>query len=128
MPVIVELIEGGYRVRQWSAGSRVAVKEGTRVGGQLPLTLDRVRVLERVQLERLPQFEEVVLPPSALESLSDRFYIKFTVAVPELRQALRVPLAIHDSLQGGQPGLAGDVANDLGELDIHLFESFLPVQ
>jgi hypothetical protein len=83
-------------------------------------------VVQLVPLEGLPPFEEVILPPVALEGLRDRGLVMVAVAVTELGQAVRIPRAVQEGLEDVQAGFAREVADDLGELASHLCEGFWP--
>jgi hypothetical protein len=59
--------------------------------------------------------------PRALQGLGDVVLIVVAVRIAQLRQVLRVALTGDDGLEDGHAGHPRDLANDLGQLEMHLF-------
>jgi hypothetical protein len=57
--------------------------------------------------------------PVALQSLHDLFLAGLHPAIPIRRQFLGIALPIQNRLQDGLPGHPADVADHVGQLDIH---------
>ena len=113
-----------------SLGKGCPVASG-RQRGQVRLDLAIAGVdlamIELIQLHGLPQREEVLSPPIALERLGDGRLVTAAAGIAESGQAGQITLAAEDGLDDGQAGLAGDVADDLGELEVHQLKGLLHV-
>ncbi len=65
--------------------------------------------------------------PVAVERTGDLRFGRLAALVTMLRQLPRITLATYDVLDDLHPGLAHDVADHLGQLDVHLFQHLLHV-
>jgi len=83
--------------------------------------------VEVEKLEGLAESEEVFGSPIALEGEGDGGLIVLAAVVPELGQAVRIALACQDGAQDPHAGDAGDIADHVMELEVHLFEGLLHV-
>ncbi len=66
-------------------------------------------------------------PPVALQRFPDRLFIGLDAWIAQLGQHGRIALARHDGVQYRQSRQAGDVADDMLELHVHLRERLLHV-
>src|SRR5712691_8205192 len=79
------------------------------------------------ELHSLPELEQVLPAPGALQRAGDRRLVRLTAPVAQLGQHAGVALSREhrpDDRQAGQPG---DVAHHVGQLEIHLLERLLHV-
>ena len=90
------------------------------MGFDLWITLGDLLVIEGIQLDRLASGKQVVGAPGALQRLGDVVLRVVAVRVAQLREALGVTLTREDGFEDGHAGHAGDLTDDLGELEIHL--------
>ena len=84
-------------------------------------------MLELVALQRLLQGEQVLCPPVAIQRLGDGRRVLLAPMIPSLGQLLRVAFPRKDRLDDRQARHAGNVADDVLQLDIHLGEGLLHV-
>ena len=112
------------RLRRWKITIAV-ILETLQLGFNLPVALGNLILIEPVQLQGLGQLEDVLFPPVALQRLGDGRLVGLDPGVAQLRQSSRVPLATHDCLHDVHAGLAGDIADDVVELHVHLGQGFL---
>ncbi len=104
-----------------------AVLELLQLGCNLPVALGNLGVIEPVQFQGLGQLEDVLLPPMPPQRLGEGVLIRFHAWATKLRQLVGVPFAAHNSGDDVQTGLAGDVADHVLELDVHLGQRLLHV-
>ncbi len=78
-------------------------------------------------IQSLLEDEEMFSAPVALEGTGDGVARSFDAMIFEGGQLLGIPLARQNRFQDGQTGHAGQVADDVVELEIHLRERFLQV-
>ena len=113
----------------FAIGSRrlaiAAVLEPLQLGFNLPVALGNLLVIEPVQFQGLGQLEDVLLPPVPLQRLGNRGFVCFHARTTKLRQLSGVPFTVHDGLYNVHPGPAGDVADDVLELHVHLGQRLL---
>ena len=103
------------------------VLEPLQVDFNLPVAPGNLILIEPVQLQGLGQLEDVFLPPVPLQRPGDGVVVRFHARATKLGQLAGVPFAVHDGLDNVHPGLAGDVADDVLELDVHLGQRLLHV-
>ena len=72
----------------------------------------------------LLQPEQQIFPPMPFQALSDLFPGGFDVRVGQSGQALRVALPIQDRLHNLHPRRPTEVAEDIGQLYVHLRQPF----
>lgn len=78
-------------------------------------------------IQSLLKHEEVFGPPVALERTSDGIAGSFDAMIFECGQLLRIAFTREDRFQNGQTGDAGEIADDVVNLEVHLREGFLQV-
>ncbi|PWB78346.1 MAG: hypothetical protein C3F15_01965 [Holophagae bacterium] len=115
-------VEGGGGSDGWGARDFVVVREHLvnlliAVGDQL------VTVVE--QLDRLAQCKQVLVPPVSVESLGERRRIVLAPAISVGCELCGVAFAVEDRPHNPHTSHAGDLADHLPELDVHLGEGFL---
>ena len=113
----------------FTIGSRrfavAAVLKPFQLGFNLPVALGNLILIHPVQLQGLGQLEDMFLPPVPLQRLGDGRLVRLDPIIAQLRQLTRIPLAAHDGLDDVHAGLAGDVADDVLELHVHLGQRLL---
>ena len=112
-------------------GSRRSQRLGLEVGagiqfGELGLDMlvaggDLMLVMEP-SVVGLAEGEEMFWEPVAVETASDDIFGSFDVGIFEGGQGEGIALAGEDGLQDGLAGDAGEIADDVVELNIHLGE------
>ncbi len=78
--------------------------------------------------QRLLQYKEVLFAPGAGEGQGDLIFILVTAQVAEGSEDVGIAFAGDDGADDIQAGLAGDIAEHLRKLEIHLQQGFLHVQ
>ena len=76
--------------------------------------------VEIKQCEGLREDEQMFCTPSASQRQRDFIRILFTTIVPQRGQTTRITLASDNSADNALAGNACDIAQRLGQLDIHL--------
>jgi hypothetical protein len=71
------------------------------------------------------QHKQLILLPVAFQSLCDLLLASLHSAIPIPRHFPGVAFPIQNRLQDGLPGHPGDVADHVGQLDIHLRQRLL---
>ena len=80
-----------------------------------------------VRRQRLAQGEEVLRPVIAHERFGDGLPRRLDAVIAVPRKHGGVPLPGEKSVEDGEAGDPGDVAEDMVELEVHLGEGFLDV-
>jgi len=78
-------------------------------------------------IQGLPDDKEVFGPPVAVEAAGKGIPAGLDAVVFQGRKLLRIALARADGVEDGQPGDAGEIADDVLDLQVHLGECFLEV-
>jgi hypothetical protein len=84
-------------------------------------------VAELVGGQRLPQREQVSGAPGAVQRPGDRVLVLLAAAVTQLGQLGRLALAGRDRPEDAQPGHAGEVRDDVLQMDVPLGQGLLQV-
>ncbi|MCY1241853.1 hypothetical protein D3C84_915260 [compost metagenome] len=72
---------------------------------------------------------QMLAPPIALKTPSDSLLACLDAAVGQFSQLHRVPFTCADGSQNLHAGYAGNITDDIGQLDVHLAHGLLhPVQ
>ena len=74
------------------------------------------------QLVTLAQGEEVFLPPVALQTFGEDFARGLDAVIFQTGQRHRIAFTPEDRFQNGQPRHAGEIADHVLELNVHLRE------
>ena len=134
-------VQGGTRVKGRSVGLLLGVSSGKQLTGWLrgvcpkPLQ-DRLDahvarshlvLVDVIKLQRLGQGEDVFLTGVADQGLLDRLQRCAAARVAMGGQHLRISLARHDGPDDPHPSCAGDVRDDMVELQVHLRQRLLHV-
>ncbi|MCY1306521.1 hypothetical protein D9M70_563850 [compost metagenome] len=83
-------------------------------------------LLEKViTLNFLSQGVQMFHAPVAMQATSNRFLIRLDASISKSRQLLWVALTFNNRPEDLHAGHASDIADDVGELDIHLAQRFL---
>jgi len=128
-----QAIEGGTRIEagvvrlfvsarlggQGAAGT--CIVKGREMRFDLLSALGHLLVIEVIQRDGLPSGQQLLGAPRALQRLSAVGLIVVAVRIAQLREVLRVALARDDGLEESHPGHPGDLPDDLGEREMHLF-------
>jgi hypothetical protein len=101
--------------------------EGGVEGLELGVAVFDLLLEEVVGLEGLSESEEVLGEVVAFQGLGDLVLGVMAARVAVLGEFEGVMLAIGDVADDGQAGSAGDVRDDIGELEVHLLEGLVEV-
>ena len=101
--------------------------EGGQLGLDLAIALGDEGLVMAPGSQGLLEDKEQFGAPIALEGAGDQIAGSFDAMVFEGGQLLGIALAGEDGIEDGQAGDAGQVADDVMDLDIHLGEGFLEV-
>jgi hypothetical protein len=104
---------------------RVLRGERRHLACRLRFALGDQRLVIAPRGERLAQGEEVLLAPVAAQRLGDRRLVGLAAVVAQARQHRAVALALADRVEDREPGLAGEVADHVVQMEVHLIERFL---
>lgn len=99
--------------------------EGSELATDLFLTGQQLELIEVVELQGRLQRKEVLWPVVAFQSLGHRLRAALHPLMLELGQLHRVTLAGHDGPEDRHATRAGNVAQDVVELHVHLLERLL---
>jgi hypothetical protein len=106
-------------------GLAVVSVQAVQLGLDLGVALGELRAAEVEGVERLLAREQVLGSKVALQALGDLIAAGPDAHVLHRRQHTAVALAGDDGAQDLLPRLAGDIGDDVGELDVHLRERLL---
>jgi hypothetical protein len=118
----------GLCVSAGLGGQRAAgtfIVKGREMRFDLLIALGHLLVIEVIQLDGLASGKQMLGAPRALQCLGDVVLIVVAVRIAQLREVLRVTLAREDGLEDSHAGHPGDLTDDLGELEMHLFSGFV---
>ncbi len=73
----------------------------------------------------LSQGMQVLGSPVPMQTTGNGLVISFDTTVSKVGQYLRIALAADNGLDDFHPCQAGDIADDIGQLDVHLGQGFL---
>ena len=103
------------------------IGKGRQVALDLMIAFANQILIRFPETNGLLEREQVLLAPVAQQGLGESGLADLAVLVAELGELKRVAFALEDGVEDVHAGLAGDVADDLGEFEVHLFECFLDV-
>src|SRR5262249_50440053 len=113
----------GFRASSWPtwAGSTLAsICERCQAALQLAIAPAQLLSVKSISLDRLSQGEQMLHTPVAVQGSRNLRFGTPALVVAQFGQLQRIALAAQDRLDDGHAGDAGDVADHLGQLDIHL--------
>src|SRR5438046_5384283 len=112
---------GGQRCTMTLVCNRLQVGRNAGIaGGELPM-------LERIALQRLLQGKQMLGPPRALQGGGDGGLVLLASGSTQPRELRRVAFPGEDGPDGCEPRDAGNVPDDVSQLDGHLPPGFLRV-
>jgi hypothetical protein len=111
----------GRRLRGVAGGARF-VGDGVQVRFERPVALDDALPVGVVEVDFLLQDEEELGLPRAFEAAGDVCARGVNARVAEGGEGRGIALAVEDGAHDGLPGAPGEVADHIGELDVHLRE------
>ncbi len=110
----------------WGQGLAITcIAKGLQRHFHLLSALGHLLVVDFRQLDGLASGTQVRGAPKALQGLGHVVRIVVTVRVAPLCQALRMALAREDGFDDGHAGHASEVTDNVGELEVHLWQRLL---
>lgn len=92
---------------------------------QAAVTVEDLPAVEVIKLQGLFELKEMLVEVGSFQRLDDVLLTRAAMGVAVLSEDEGIPLALDDGTQNGHTGTAGDVADDIVQLDVHLVQGFL---
>jgi hypothetical protein len=109
--------------RQWFA--MALVSKGRHMGRKAGITGSALPMLELIALQRLLQGTQRLAPPRALQGGGNGSLVLLAAGITPPRALRRVTFPSEDGPNDREPSDAGNVADDVLQLDVHLRQGFL---